>query len=137
MDKQELIRLALEARERAYCPYSGFSVGAALLTREGRVFCGCNIENAGFSPTLCAERTAMAQAIAAGCRDFALLAVVGGRAGRAAEEYFWPCGVCRQWLAEFCHPDFPVLCALSSGEYQEATLAGLLPHMFSPKDLSK
>lgn len=136
MDKRELIELALAARDNSYCPYSGYSVGAALLTADGRVYTGCNIENAGYSPTLCAERSAMAAAVSAGCRDFALLAVAGGPEGKAPETYFWPCGVCRQWLAEFCPPDFPVLCAKSATDYQETTLAELLPHAFSPDTLT-
>ena len=135
-DKLELIEQALAARENSYCPYSGYSVGAALLTGDGRVFCGCNIENAGYSPTLCAERAAMAQAVSAGQRDFVLLAVAGGPEGRAPEEYFWPCGVCRQWLAEFCPPEFPVLTAKSRDDYQEVTLGQLLPHAFSPQTLT-
>lgn len=137
MDKQALIEQALSARENSYCPYSGCSVGAALLTGDGRVFSGCNVENAGFSPTLCAERSAMAQAIAAGRRDFVMLAVAGGPKNQPPRDYFWPCGVCRQWLAEFCPADFPVLCAKSGQDYREATLSQLLPHAFSPDNLSQ
>lgn len=136
MDKPELIDQAFAARENSYCPYSGFSVGAAVLTKSGRIFCGCNVENAGYSPTLCAERSAMAQAIAAGEREFLMLAVCGGRKGEAPRSYFWPCGVCRQWLAEFCPPDFPVLCAKSREDFQQASLAELLPHAFSPASLT-
>lgn len=136
MDKRKLIELALRARENSYCPYSGYSVGAALLAADGRVFTGCNIENAGYSPTLCAERAAMAAAVSAGVRAFAMLAVAGGPQGKAPETYFWPCGVCRQWLAEFCSPHFPVLCAKSAEDFQESTLRELLPHAFSPATLT-
>ena len=136
MDKAELIAAALAAREHSYCPYSGYSVGAALLTVDNRVFTGCNIENAGYSPTLCAERSAMASAVSAGVRDFAMLAVCGGPKDKAPETYFYPCGVCRQWLAEFCAPDFPVLTAKSADDYQETTLAELLPFAFSPDTLT-
>ncbi|MBO7668407.1 MAG: cytidine deaminase [Firmicutes bacterium] len=136
MDKRELIELALAARDNSYCPYSGYSVGAALLTAGGQVFTGCNVENAGYSPTLCAERSAMAAAVSAGVRDFLMLAVAGGPKGKEPETYFWPCGVCRQWLAEFCPPDFPVITAKSAADYQETTLAELLPHAFSPDTLT-
>lgn len=136
MDKRELIEMALAARDNSYCPYSGYSVGAALLTAGGQVFTGCNVENAGYSPTLCAERAAMAAAVSAGVRDFLMLAVAGGPKGKEPETYFWPCGVCRQWLAEFCPPDFPVLCAKSAADYQETALAELLPHAFSPDTLT-
>ena len=136
MDKRELIELALKARENSYCPYSGYSVGAALLTADGRVYTGCNIENAGYSPTLCAERAAMAAAVSAGCREFRMLAVAGGPNGREPDTYFWPCGVCRQWLAEFCPSDFPVITAKSAADYRETTLAELLPHAFSPSTLT-
>ena len=136
MDKRELIELALAARDNSYCPYSGYSVGAALLTADGRVYTGCNIENAGYSPTLCAERSAMAAAVSAGVRKFTMLAVAGGPTGKEPETYFWPCGVCRQWLAEFWPPDCPVLCAKSAADYQETTLAELLPHAVSPSTLT-
>ncbi|MBR2784139.1 MAG: cytidine deaminase [Firmicutes bacterium] len=136
IDKRMLVERALAARENSYCPYSGYSVGAALLTAAGHLYCGCNIENAGYSPTLCAERAAMAQAVSAGERDFVMLAVAGGPRGQAPDTYFWPCGVCRQWLAEFCPPDFPVLCGKSAEDYQETTLARLLPHAFSPATLT-
>ncbi|MBO7668133.1 MAG: cytidine deaminase, partial [Firmicutes bacterium] len=94
------------------------------------------VENAGYSPTLCAERSAMAAAVSAGCRDLLMLAVAGGPKGKAPDTYFWPCGVCRQWLAEFCPPDFPVNTAKSPADYQETTLAELLPHAFSPATLT-
>ena len=134
--KLDLIEKALAVRENSYCPYSGYSVGAAILTADGRVFCGCNVENAGYSPTLCAERSAMAQAVAAGCRDFQMLAVCGGPAGREPEEYFWPCGVCRQWLVELCPADMPVLTAKSGADFQETKVCDLLPYAFSAATLT-
>ncbi|MDO4581536.1 MAG: cytidine deaminase [Bacillota bacterium] len=135
MDRQALIEQAAAARQRAYAPYSRMTVGAALLCGDGRIFCGCNIENAAFAPSLCAERVAFAQAIAAGCREFRAIAVSGGPAGQpsggAAE--FAPCGVCRQMMAEFCADDFVILVGgAGSGEF---TLAELLPHKFGPEQL--
>ncbi|MBR5429898.1 MAG: cytidine deaminase [Firmicutes bacterium] len=135
-EKRELMARALAARANSYCPYSGYSVGAALLTAAGHIYCGCNIENAGYSPTLCAERAAMAQAVSAGERQFVMLAVAGGPVGKAPETCFWPCGVCRQWLAEFCGPDFPVLCGVSESDFREVALSDLLPYAFSPATLT-
>lgn len=101
---------ALEARERAYAPYSGFSVGAALQATDGRMFLGCNVENASYSMTICAERNAVLQAIAAGQRSFRSIAIVGGKTAEEARETpCVPCGACLQVLAEFCDGDFPIL----------------------------
>ena len=108
MTERELLNTALIAREAAYAPYSGFYVGAALLTENGNVYSGCNIENASFSATLCAERAAFAAAIGAGERKFAAIAICGGK-GRFADETTPPCGVCRQVMAEFCTKDFKVI----------------------------
>ena len=102
MTPEKLVALALEARERAYTPYSGFAVGAALLCADGSVYQGCNIENAAFGPTVCAERVAVFKAVSEGKRDFAAIAVAGGRAGQDVTGLFPPCGVCRQVLREFC-----------------------------------
>ncbi|MBQ6808537.1 MAG: cytidine deaminase [Firmicutes bacterium] len=131
-DITALLEAAFLYREKAYAPYSGFSVGAALLTQDGSIFGGCNIENAAYSPTLCAERTAFAKAISEGQRHFKALAVVGGPQGQAPVDFIPPCGVCRQWLAEFCSADMPVFLAKSMEEYQSYTCAELLPHSFSP-----
>ena len=109
MDYKELMRLACEAREKAYAPYSGFAVGAALLTKSGKVYTGCNIENAAYSPTNCAERTAFFKAVSEGEREFVAIAVTGGKAGEAPGAGCTPCGVCRQVMAEFCHGDFVIL----------------------------
>ena len=136
MTHRELVLMAEEAMGHAYAPYSGFHVGAALLTKDGRVYPGCNIENASYSVTNCAERTALFRAVYDGARAFAALAVVGGRNGVIAG-ICAPCGVCRQALAEFCEPDMPVLLGTGGGSYELVTLAELLPHSFSSKNLSK
>lgn len=131
MTEMELCRKAIEAKKMAYAPYSGFSVGAALLTDDGRVYTGCNIENAAFSPTVCAERTALFKAVSEGHRHFKMLAVVGGK-GEDISPATPPCGVCRQTLCEFCSPDFPVLLVQNEGEYVRCTLGDLLPQAFCP-----
>lgn len=131
MTEQELCTLAIAAMKNAYVPYSGYRVGAALLTEGGRVYTGCNIENASYTPTVCAERTAVFKAVSEGERDFAMLAVCGGKNGAIAGA-FPPCGVCRQVLAEFCPPDFPVLLITGEGAYRRVTLAELLPFGFGP-----
>lgn len=135
MENKELIRLALEARERAYVPYSKYMVGAALLTKDGTVYQGCNIENAAYTPTNCAERTAFFKAVSEGEREFAAIAVVGGYPG-APTDYAYPCGVCRQVMMEFCDPkEFRVITAISEDEYIDKTLEEMLPHGFGPKNL--
>ncbi len=129
MTDLDLMNLAIEARKNAYAPYSGFSVGAALLTASGKVYTGCNIENAAYSPTNCAERTAFFKAVSEGERDFLAIAVAGGK-GEAPDEFCAPCGVCRQVMAEFCNADFRVI--LGNGERQSVhTLCDLLPLSFS------
>ena len=120
---------ALSAMERAYCPYSGFRVGAALLCADGRVFTGCNVENAAYSPSVCAERTAVAKAVSEDERDFVMLAVAGGADGKA-DALCPPCGVCRQVLGEFCRPDFPVILVRTDG-WETHTLGELLPLAFA------
>lgn len=131
MTEKELAALAIEAMQKAYAPYSGYTVGAALLTTSGRVFTGCNIENASFTPTVCAERTAVFKAVSEGVREFAMLAVAGGKNGQV-QGAFPPCGVCRQVLAEFCGPDFPVLIVKGAEEWERTTLSALLPLAFGP-----
>lgn len=135
MTEKELCSRALAARKNAYAPYSGFTVGAALLCASGKVYTGCNIENAAFSPTVCAERTAVFKAVSEGERDFSLLAVVGGKNG-AISEQFPPCGVCRQVLSEFCPPDFPILLVTGADHFEKITLRELLPRRFAPINLS-
>ena len=130
MTPEELMDLAKEAMTRAYAPYSGFKVGAALLCKDGTVYQGCNIENAAFSPTICAERTAIFKAVSEGKRDFAAIAVCGGKDG-IITGFFPPCGVCRQVMTEFCGPDFPLYLVGANGAWQTKTLAELLPLSFS------
>ena len=135
MENRELVRLALEAREMAYAPYSKYKVGAALLTKQGRVYKGCNIENAAYTPTNCAERTAFFKAVSEGERAFEAIAIVGGYRG-APTSYAYPCGVCRQVMMEFCDPaEFRIITAVSEEQYVERTLAELLPEGFGPDNL--
>ena len=129
MTDEKLLELALDARKNAYVPYSGYAVGAALLTEDGKVFAGCNIENAAYGNTLCAERTALVKAVSEGCRKFTRLAVVGN-----STDYCWPCGVCRQMLYEFA-PDLEVLVARKDHQFVKFPLRALLPHGFGPESL--
>ncbi len=138
--KNKLAAAAIEARSASYSPYSGFAVGAALLAEDGRVFTGCNIENAAFSPTVCAERVALFKAVSEGARSFKALAVSGGPAGKAPASLCTPCGVCRQALSEFCRPGMPVICACESEDdgslvTKVFTLGKLLPESFGPDNL--
>lgn len=126
---QALIDRAIGVMANAYAPYSDFQVGAALLGESGRIYCGCNCENAAFSATICAERAALAQAVSAGERRFAALAVVGGKSGKI-EAITPPCGTCRQVLSEFCPPAFPILMQGRDGKIEEARLGDLLPLAF-------
>ena len=121
MTPEELVRQALAAMKFAYVPYSGFTVGAALLTKSGKVYLGCNIENAAYGPSNCAERTAIFKAVSEGEREFAAIAVVGGKDGNAAD-IFPPCGVCRQVMQEFCAPSFMIY--MGRSEAQMPALAG-------------
>ena len=130
MTPEKLMELAVEAMGHAYAPYSGYKVGAALLCSDGTVYQGCNIENASYSPTNCAERTAFFKAIYDGRRDFVAVAVCGGKNGVIAG-HFPPCGVCRQVMREFCSDDFLVYTADDQGNIGTYTLAQLLPQSFS------
>lgn len=125
MDNKELIRLAGEARRASYSPYSGYAVGAALLCEDGEVYLGCNIENAAFSPTNCAERTAFFKAVSEGKRNFAKIAIVGGKANEP-DGFSPPCGVCRQVMAEFCNKNFEII-LLHNDEIISKTLSEILP----------
>ena len=125
MTEKELLSLAKQARGSAYAPYSGFAVGAALLSEDGTVYTGCNIENSSYSPTLCAERCAVAKAVSEGKRRFIAIAVAGPEGGHTT-----PCGVCRQVLYEFCDEDMIVLCAGTEDDFLETTLGALLPNGF-------
>ncbi len=135
MTPEELVKLALDARERAYAPYSGFAVGAALLCADRTVYQGCNIENAAFGPTVCAERVAVFKAVYDGKRNFAAIAVAGGKAGQEVTGLFPPCGVCRQVLREFCGLDFPLYLVKENGAFETRTLGELLPLSFSNADM--
>ena len=135
MQAQQLIRAAYAARRFAYTPYSHFKVGAALLARSGQVFTGCNIESASYSPTNCAERTALFKAVSEGVTEFSAIAIVGSREGEVNRIVTSPCGVCRQALFEFCGPDLTVIMARSEEDYLETTLGELLPYGFGPKNL--
>ena len=129
MTKEMLCEKAKEAMQMAYAPYSNCKVGAALLTKSGKVYLGCNIENASFSPTICAERSAVASAVSSGEREFCAIAVCGGKDGNI-DGAFFPCGVCRQVLREFCPDGFPVYTLTKDG-IVSLTLGELLPHSFS------
>ena len=131
--KDQLCRLATEMMARAYAPYSGYRVGAALLAASGTVYTGCNIENAAYTPTVCAERVAFFKAVSAGEREFVAIAVAGGKEA-PAQEGFPPCGVCRQVMAEFCAPDFKIYTVTQQGALCY-TLGQLLPEAFGPADL--
>ena len=136
MKEKELIAAALKARQESYSPYSGYCVGAALYAEDGRIFTGCNIENAAYTPTICAERTAFFKAVSEGVLKFRAIAIVGSPRG-AVTQYAWPCGVCRQVMMEFCDPDtFVVITAKSTEEYEKRTLRALLPEGFGPANLA-
>lgn len=133
---EKIIREAIKARDYAYVPYSHFMVGAALLTKDGRIYTGCNIENAAYGPTNCAERTAFFKAVSEGERSFRAIAVVGGPEGQTISGYAAPCGVCRQVMAEFCRPEsFDIIVAKSADDYYVKTLRELLPENFGPGNL--
>lgn len=125
---------AQKARAQAYTPYSRFKVGAALLTKSGKVYTGCNIENAGYSATNCAERTAIFKAVSEGERDFEAIAIIGGKEGTTSP-FCAPCGVCRQVIAEFCKKDFKIILG-NEEKYEVYTLDTLLPFAFTNEDLN-
>lgn len=137
MTSLELVNLAIEAREHAYVPYSHFAVGAALLTKDGKVYQGCNIENSSYGATNCAERTAFFTAVYQGERDFEAIAIVGGKAGEPVSELCAPCGICRQVMREFCKDDFKIFLSKGDGTVLETTLTNLLPLSFSKEDLER
>jgi len=130
MTDRELLELAYKARERSYSPYSNFAVGAALLTAEGKVYLGANIENSSFGATNCAERTALFSAIMAGERNFSAIAIVGGKVGEETNECL-PCGICRQVLSEFCDADLKIIIENKENGTKVLTLGELLPHAFN------
>lgn len=129
--KEELIRAALAAREKSYSPYSHYRVGAALLSEDREIITGCNVENASYGATCCAERTAVFKAISEGKRRFSAIAIAGGIEGKEPEDYAYPCGICRQVLSEFAGNDsFTVIVAKSVSDYKEYSLNELLPYSF-------
>ena len=138
----ELIKLALAARENAYVPYSNYKVGAALLAVSGKVYCGCNVENASYGASLCAERSAIAQAVSAGEIHFSAIAVCvfsdnnEDENAQDVHNYAFPCGICRQVLNEFCAADMPVVIARNERNYRLSSMSALLPEAFGPLNLS-
>ena len=135
MNYQHLATMAISARKKSYAPYSNFNVGAALLAAGGTVYTGCNVESAAFSPTCCAERTALVKAVSEGDRQFTAIAIAGGPRGASNLEYCYPCGVCRQMLYEFGGDDLQVIVAKSSEDFKVHSLGELLPHGFGAKDI--
>ncbi len=136
MKNSELINIAINAMNCSYSPYSKYKVGAALLTKSGKIYTGCNIENASFSATNCAERTAVFKAISDGEQTFDKIAIVGGLYGDICD-YATPCGICRQVLAEFCDKDFVIILAKTSNDYIQRTLDELLPDSFTVKNMGE
>lgn len=138
MLERKLIKRAMDAAKLAYAPYSKYHVGAALLAANGEIYTGCNIENASFGATNCAERTAFFKAVSEGVTDFCAIAIVGGPAEGTENclfsEYAYPCGICRQVMKEFCRADFSIIVAKSEEDYQKYTLAELLPYGFGGKN---
>lgn len=136
MKNEKLIKEAIQARDKAYTPYSKFKVGAALYCENGIVYTGCNIENAAYSPTNCAERTAFFKAVSEGERKFKKIAIVGGLEEKGIIDYIFPCGVCRQVMMEFCNPEeFLIIVAKDEDDYKEYLLEELLPNGFGGNDL--
>ncbi len=133
---KELVRLAYEAQKNAYCPYSHWAVGAALLTADGRIYTGCNIENNTFTPSVCAERVAFFKAVSEGVKEFTAIAIVGNAVGTPIGEgdVCPPCGVCRQVMTEFCSADFRIVLGRSYDDFETYTLAQLMPKMSLPLD---
>ena len=127
---KELIQTALDARKNAYAPYSHYQVGAALLSLDGTIYSGCNIENASYGATNCAERTAFFSAVSEGKRDFLAIAITGGLEGEEISDYAVPCGICRQIMQEFCGDDFQVIVAKSTEDFRQYPFSEILPFGF-------
>ncbi len=135
MGKYDLLaQKAIEAQQKSYSPYSHFKVGAALLTKDGKIYTGCNIENASYTPTVCAERTAIFKAVSEGETEFEAIAIVGGMNGEISDPTP-PCGVCRQVMSEFCDPDTFMICLVGKDGYKEYTLGQLLPFTFTKTNM--
>ncbi|MBR5202275.1 MAG: cytidine deaminase [Clostridia bacterium] len=136
MNKKDLFNVAKDSMKNSYAPYSNYNVGAALLCKSGNVYKGCNLENASYSLTNCAERTALFSAIANGEKEFEAICVVGGKSG-VVTDYATPCGACRQALAEFCNDDFKVYVGINEDNIKEYTLSELLPYSFNKSKLGE
>lgn len=136
MDKKELFKLANEAMKNSYAPYSNYNVGTALLTKNGKIYKGCNVENSSFGVTSCAERTALFTAIANGENEFEAICIVGGKKG-VITDYAMPCGVCRQALSEFCNTDFKIYVGITENDIKEYTIGELLPYSFNIGNISE
>ena len=128
--REQLIRLAAASRSKAYVPYSGFSVGAALLTEEGEIFTGCNVENISYPAGICAERTAIVKAVSEGYTKFEAMAISGGYKDKEPEDFCFSCGICLQVMAEFCDPDFTILIVKNEKEVRDYQLRDFLPNVF-------
>ncbi len=135
MDEKKLTELAKKAREHAYVPYSDFKVGAALLTKGGKVYTGCNVENASYGAANCAERTAFFKAVSEGEKSFVAIAIVGAPSGTETKDTCAPCGICRQVMREFCDGDFKIVLEDGTGGVLSYTLVELLPESFGPENL--
>lgn len=131
---EELCMMAVDMRNRSYVPYSRFRVGAALLSKDGRIFTGCNVENAGYPVCTCAERTAFSKAVCEGAKEFTVIAISGGPEDGELQ-YCPPCGVCRQIMSEFCDGDFRIILAKSADDFEVHTLDELMPMRFTPENL--
>ena len=136
MNNKELITKAIDSMQNSYSPYSEFKVGAALLTAEGEVYTGCNVENASYSMTICAERTAFLKAVSDNKRSFSKLAIIAGKHG-VVSDYTSPCGACLQVIREFCDDDFEIILAKSNDDYKVYKLSELLPHSFNSQNLGE
>lgn len=136
MNKKDLFNKAMEAMQNSYAPYSNYNVGAALLCKNGNIYKGCNIENASYSVTNCAERSALFSAVSNGEKEFAAICIVGGKNGKITD-YAMPCGICRQALSEFCDADFKVYVGISENDIKEFTLGELLPYSFNKSKLGE
>ncbi|MCM1100550.1 MAG: cytidine deaminase [Clostridium sp.] len=134
-EREQLAEEALRARETAYAPYSRYTVGAALLTEDGRIYRGCNVENASFGAANCAERTAIFKAVSEGVRNFKAIAIAGGMEGCQPNDYAYPCGICRQVMQEFCGADFEILVVKNKEDYREYTLSEMLPCGFGGQSI--
>ena len=136
IDTKLLLKEAIKAREKAYVPYSNMAVGAALLAKDGKIYTGCNIESASFTPSNCAERKAFFKAVSVGIYDFSAIAIVGGKKGQEINGIFPPCGVCRQVMMEFCNPKvFKVILGKTKDSYEIFTLEELMPMGFGPNNM--